>query len=272
MDLSSGEKRRQPAEGTTGGPGKGKGTDDRHVKPRSQASTRGARPLRGDTNQPSCDVEQAFRRQSLRPRDVESHDLRSRAGEAYDEGDRVEALYRAWWQYFPAVITARHRDGSVDVLYDDGYAESNLPEKLLRAPKPFVVGDKVEARFRGWRTYYPGTVVQVKDASYDVAYDVGYTETDVPRRHVRPRRTAAVTPDAPPPRPLDEPGARSAGDQDERVPEAAALGFRPGARVAARFRGRRKRYAATIVARQADSTYDAHAPRPRRRWREPQTP
>ena len=162
MDLSSGEKRRQPAEGTTGGPGKGKGTDDRHVKPRSQASTRGARPLRGDTNQPSCDVEQAFRRQSLRPRDVESHDLRSRAGEAYDEGARVEALYRAWWQYFPAVITARHRDGSVDVLYDDGYAESNLPEKLLRAPKPFVVGDKVEARFRGWRTYYPGTVVQVR--------------------------------------------------------------------------------------------------------------
>ena len=74
MDLSSGEKRRQPAEGTTGGPGKGKGTDDRHVKPRSQASTRGARPLRGDTNQPSCDVEQAFRRQSLRPRDVESHE------------------------------------------------------------------------------------------------------------------------------------------------------------------------------------------------------
>ena len=30
--------------------------------------------------------------------------------------------------------------------------------------------------------------VQVTDAAYDVAYDVGYTETDVPRRHVRPRQ------------------------------------------------------------------------------------
>ena len=74
----------------------------------------------------------------------------------------MEALYGGESEWYKGKISSALDDGTYDVLYDDGYAESNLPEKLLRAPKPFVVGDKVEARFRGWRTYYPGTVVQVR--------------------------------------------------------------------------------------------------------------
>ena len=86
-------------------------------------------------------------------------------------------------------------DLTYDVDYDDGYAEKNLPAKLLKPPKPFKVGDKVDARFRGWRTFYPGTIHKVHSTSlYDVAYDDGYTETDVSSKYIRPRLEAAKPP------------------------------------------------------------------------------
>jgi len=53
---------------------------------------------------------------------------------------------------------------------------------------PFKVGDKVDARFRGWRTFYPGRIEKVHSASlYDVTYDAGYTETDVPSKFIQRR-------------------------------------------------------------------------------------
>ena len=54
---------------------------------------------------------------------------------------------------------------------------------------PFKVGDKVDARFRGWRTFYSGTIDKVHSTSlYDVAYDAGYTETNVSSKFIRRRR------------------------------------------------------------------------------------
>ena len=54
---------------------------------------------------------------------------------------------------------------------------------------PFKVGDKVDARFRGWRTFYSGTIYKVHNASlYDVTYDAGYTETGVSSKFIRRRR------------------------------------------------------------------------------------
>ena len=98
---------------------------------------------------------------------------------SFQEGDRVECFFRDWEQYFPATVSRMNDDLTYDVDYDDGYAEKNLPAKLLKPPKPFKVGDKVDARFRGWRTFYPGTIakVHIGAALYDVTYDAGYTET-----------------------------------------------------------------------------------------------
>ena len=153
----------------------------------------------------------------------------------FEAGDRCDAYFRDWSQFFPATVAACHSDGSYDVNYDDGYAEKDLPAKLLKAPKPFREGDKVEARFRGWSTFYPGTIVKVNDALYDVAYDDGYTEADVPRKFVRPRLE----------------------DAPQRAPAPVpTFEFAPGDRVAARYQGRRKRYAATVVAQRSDGTYD----------------
>jgi len=67
---------------------------------------------------------------------------------------------------------------------------------------------------------------------YDVAYDDGYTETDVSSKFIRPRLEAA------------------------KPPQQVVFEFAPGDRVAARYQGGRKRYAATIVAQRHDGTYD----------------
>uniref|UniRef100_A0A7S3ZU59 SET domain-containing protein n=1 Tax=Pelagomonas calceolata TaxID=35677 RepID=A0A7S3ZU59_9STRA len=152
---------------------------------------------------------------------------------SFSEGDRVECFFRDWEQYFPATVSRMNDDLTYDVDYDDGYAEKNLPAKLLKPPKPFRVGDKVDARFRGWRTFYPGTIDKVHSASlYDVAYDDGYTETDVSSKYIRPRLEAA------------------------KAPQVVTFEFSPGDRVAARYQGGRKRYAATVVAQRHDGTYD----------------
>ena len=152
---------------------------------------------------------------------------------SFQEGDRVECFFRDWEQYFPATISRMNDDLSYDVDYDDGYAEKNLPAKLLKPPKPFKVGDKVDARFRGWRTFYPGRIDKVHSTHlYDVAYDDGYTETDVSSKFIRPRLEAA------------------------KAPQVVTFEFSPGDRVAARYQGGRKRYAATVVAQRNDGTYD----------------
>ena len=64
------------------------------------------------------------------------------------------------------------------------------PRGGIRAPSPaFKVGDKVDARFRGWSTFYSGTIHKVHCAAlYDVTYDAGYTETNVSSKFIRRRR------------------------------------------------------------------------------------
>ena len=63
------------------------------------------------------------------------------------------------------------------------------PRGGIRAPSPaFKVGDKVDARFRGWSTFYSGTIHKVHCAAlYDVTYDAGYTETNVSSKFIRRR-------------------------------------------------------------------------------------
>ena len=60
----------------------------------------------------------------------------------FSEGDRVECFFRDWEQYFPATVSRMNDDLTYDVDYDDGYAEKNLPAKLLKPPKPFRVGGR----------------------------------------------------------------------------------------------------------------------------------
>ena len=64
---------------------------------------------------------------------------RKTAAPSFAEGDRVECFFRDWEQYFPATVSRMNDDLTYDVDYDDGYAEKNLPAKLLKPPKPPAV-------------------------------------------------------------------------------------------------------------------------------------
>jgi hypothetical protein len=55
-----------------------------------------------------------------------------------------------------------------------------------RDPSALKVGDKVEARFRGGRKFFAGTISAVnRDGTYDVRYDDGDKEASIPAEDVR---------------------------------------------------------------------------------------
>ena len=58
---------------------------------------------------------------------------RSRGGDdRLREGDEVEADYRGKGKYYPARVARVHRDGTVDVKYDDGDREAGVPPRRCR--------------------------------------------------------------------------------------------------------------------------------------------
>ena len=50
----------------------------------------------------------------------------------------------------------------------------------------YVVGDKVEVNYRGYDTWYPATIVMLReDGKYNVRHDDGYLENDVLKENIR---------------------------------------------------------------------------------------
>merc|ERR1719271_17646 len=94
-----------------------------------------------------------------------------------DDGDRGRARVRA--------------DGTFDVAYDDGEAETRVEERLIRSLEGggrgrLREGDKIEARYRGRSRFYPGRIARDRgDGSYDVDYDDGEKETRVLEEYIK---------------------------------------------------------------------------------------
>ena len=100
-------------------------------------------------------------------------------------------------------------DGTFDVAYDDGEAETRVEERLIRSldggergsrsPSPrggrrgrLREGDKIEARYRGRSRYYPGRIARDRgDDSYDIDYDDGESETRVAAHLIRSLESGA---------------------------------------------------------------------------------
>jgi len=117
-------------------------------------------------------------------------------------GDKVEALYRGKTRWYPGVISKVRAEG-FDVDYDDGEKEYNVKEELIRPlgattqeepPQQeavvlakFVVGDKVEALYRGKTRWYPGVISKVRAEGFDVDYDDGEKEYNVKEELIRPQ-------------------------------------------------------------------------------------
>eukprot|EP00940_MAST-03C_sp_MAST-3C-sp2_P001198 g1198.t1 len=98
------------------------------------------------------------------------------------------------------VITRAEDDGLTDAVLDSGETIRDLPRALIRslsvdgATDTFLVGDDVEARFRGGNEYIAGTIAVVwRDGSYDVKYDTGAVETHVRRSLVRRLRNVETS-------------------------------------------------------------------------------
>merc|ERR1712065_8836 len=52
------------------------------------------------------------------------------------KGDRVEAKLKGWTKYYKGKITRENRDGSYDILFDDGERKSKVDAKLVKSLEP----------------------------------------------------------------------------------------------------------------------------------------
>ena len=119
-------------------------------------------------------------------------------------GDKVEANWKGRGRWMDATVERKHRDGSFDIMYDDGDTEkyvdkANLrkaergsgrssprsPAKASRGGGGTVLrkGTKIEADYRGRGKYYKGVIARDHfDGTFDVDYDDG--EQEIGRAHV----------------------------------------------------------------------------------------
>ena len=120
-------------------------------------------------------------------------------------GDKIEARYRGRMKYYPGVIYKINSNGSYNIDYDDGEKETFVSEVNIRLSEPvnsnystnstFKRNDKIEARFKGGNKFFSGKITNVNpDNSYDVMYDDGDRERDVPQRNIRFKENVEYAP------------------------------------------------------------------------------
>jgi hypothetical protein len=125
----------------------------------------------------------------------------------------VEGNYRGKGRWYPGRISRVNLDGSYNVDYDDGEKELRVAAEFVRVAdgrgsggtdqrRPALEsadlneGTKVEANYRGEGRWLPGVVARIRlDGSYEVHYDNGDREAQVPLERLRlssTRREVAV--------------------------------------------------------------------------------
>ena len=131
------------------------------------------------------------------------------------KGDRVEAKLKGWTKYYKGKITRENRDGTYDILFDDGERKSKVDAKLIKSLETkkkktkkkkinrdrdsdsddsdddeddtsISKGDRVEAKLKGWTKYYKGKITREnRDGTYDILFDDGDRKRDVPSSLIR---------------------------------------------------------------------------------------
>merc|ERR1711916_93572 len=97
-------------------------------------------------------------------------------------------------------ITKENRDGTYDILFDDGERKSKVDSKLIRSLESksrrnkgsdnddgddddevsISKGDRVEAKLKGWTKYYKGKITKEnRDGTYDILFDDGERKSKV---------------------------------------------------------------------------------------------
>ena len=101
---------------------------------------------------------------------------------------RVLSRYKGGWQYYSGVVGKASTGSQYDVLYDDGESETGVPSAYLKHHQDtFSVGDTVEAKYKGGKKWYLGSIVGLgKNGAnkFDVKYLDGEVETGCKRKYV----------------------------------------------------------------------------------------
>lgn len=201
---------------------------------------------------------------------------------AFHVGDAIEARYKRGTRWYPGVVRKANLNGTFDILYKDGDAESGVPMELIRstvssstttsiAPNEassFSPGNRVEARYGGGSRWIKATVERKnRNGTYHLVYDNGGQEKSVERGLVRKIDKSGKDSDAS--RRVSSRGADSEtdhevgemveGNQKSRSPSKRREGLRlpsVGDRVEARFCGGRAWMAGRVSRVHRDGSYD----------------
>ena len=180
-------------------------------------------------------------------------------------GDKVEARCKGSKKHYAGKIYADNRDGTYDVKFDDGDRDRAVPEGSVKAairsgtasveedsdaaasssssPK-FREGDRVEAKSRGAKKFYAGTIARRnRDGTYDVKFDDGERDREVPARSVRAASRNSA-------------GSEDRSDSDVAASSSSSPKFREGDRVEAKAKGTKRYASAKVRKANRDGTYD----------------
>jgi hypothetical protein len=118
-------------------------------------------------------------------------------------GMAIDARYGGKETWYSGKVCEVHGDGTYSIEYADGDKETNIVEEFIRpmeeappasapteetpaADTPLEMGLSVEAKYGGKPIWYGGKILGVHgDGTYDIMYDDGDAETQVPRSKIR---------------------------------------------------------------------------------------
>ena len=185
------------------------------------------------------------------------------------KGDRVEAKLKGWTKYYKGKITRENRDGTYDILFDDGERKSKVDAKLIKSLEKkktkkktrrrdsdseddddddvsLSKGDRVEAKLKGWTKYYKGKITREnRDGTYDILFDDGERKSKVDAKLIKSlekKKTKKKT--------------RRGRDFDSEDDDDDDVSLSKGDRVEAKLKGWTKYYKGKITRENRDGTYD----------------
>ncbi|CAK4594393.1 unnamed protein product, partial [Aphanomyces euteiches] len=213
-----------------------------------------------DDGEKEKEVEAKFIRlkgSSPRKRDNDNDD--DKKSKKFKEGEKVEAQYKGKSKFYPGVISRCRLNGTYDIDYDDGEKETGVAADLIRSKeksspakkskdetsdeenKRFKEGEKIEALYKGKTKYYPGVIARVRsNGTYDVDYDDGEKEKEVPAKFIRSKQSSS-------------PKKKSSDDSDA---DKNTKKFKEGEKVEAQYKGKAKFYPGVISRCRLNGTYD----------------
>ena len=184
-------------------------------------------------------------------------------------GDKVEARFGGRSRWFKATIQRTNRDGTYNLIYEDGDKERSVEKELIRridyggggrsgsrspgrrtksvsvtdrvhgsADEELREGDAIEARYRQGHKWFSGVIRSVnRDGTYHVLYDDGDKERSVERALIRHKSAGSFDPPT------------------SSVDAKCLTTFNIDDEVEARFGGRSRWVRATVESKNRDGTY-----------------